>query len=195
MFLIRGNYAQIRKQMKNFLRRLYFDGILYITNRIIANIPFHCIRLFFYRHCLGFNIGKGSHIFLEVWFDTKCNFTMGEDSNINQKCHIDNRGGITIGNNVAIASETCIITADHDLQKHDFSARIRPVIIEDYVFIGTRATILPGVILGKGCAVAAGAVVTKSVEPFTIVAGVPAKPIGTREANLNYTASYPRLFF
>jgi acetyltransferase-like isoleucine patch superfamily enzyme len=60
------------------------------------------------------------------------------------------------------------------------------VLIEDYVFIGTRAMILPGVILGKGCAVAAGAIVTKSVVPFTIVAGVPAKPIGHRVENLEY---------
>jgi len=181
--------------MRNFLRRLYFDSLFYITNRVVAHIPFHSVRLLFYRYCLGFKIGKGSHIFMEAWFDTKRNFCMGRNSNINQKCRLDNRGIITIGNNVSVSAEACILTADHDLQKSDFSSRYRPVNIEDYVFVGTRATILPGVTLGKGSAVAAGAVVTKNVESFTIVAGVPAKPISTRKSDLSYSACYPRLFF
>ena len=113
---------------------------------------------------------------------------------INQKCRLDNRGGITIGDRVAIAAEVCILTADHDPKRSDFATRLRSVNIEDYVFIGTRAMILPGVTLGKGSIVAAGAVVTKDVAPFTVVAGVPAKPISNRCSDLNYSVSYPRLF-
>ena len=180
--------------MKNFIKRIYFDGILYLANRVVSRIPFHAIRLFFYRYCLGLGIGTNSHIFMDAWFDSKKNFKMGKNSVINQKCRLDNRGTITIGDNVSISSEVCILTADHDLQSCDFAGRTRLVNIEDYVFIGTRAMILPGVTLGKGCAVAAGAVVTKSVSPFTIVAGVPAKPIGKRQADLQYNLSYCRLF-
>jgi acetyltransferase-like isoleucine patch superfamily enzyme len=120
---------------------------------------------------------------------------MGKNSVINQKCRLDNRGFITIGDNVSISAEVCILTADHDPQSRDFSGTIRPVTIEDYVFIGTRAMILPGVTLAKGSFIAAGAVVTKNVEPFTIVAGVPAKPIGKRRTDLDYSAHYERLFF
>ena len=54
------------------------------------------------------------------------------------------------------------------------------MVIEDNVWVGTRATILPGVTLGRGCVVAAGAVVTRDVPPLVIVGGVPARPIGTR---------------
>jgi maltose O-acetyltransferase len=181
--------------MNNIIKRLYFDGILYLTNRVVSRIPSHVIRLFFYRSCLGLEIGTNSNIFMDVWFDSKKNLNMGKNSVINQKCRLDNRGRITIGENVSISSEVCILTADHDLQSCDFTGRICPVTIEDYVFIGTRAMILPGVTLSKGCAVAAGAVVTKSVPPFTIVAGVPAKPIGIRPTNLQYRLSYRRLFY
>lgn len=180
--------------MKNIIARIYFDGILYLTNRVVSHIPSHVIRLFFYRYCLGLGIGANSHIFMEAWFDSKKNFKMGKNSVINQNCRLDNRGGITIGDNVSISAEVCILTADHDLQSSDFAGRIRPVIIEDYVFIGTRAMILPGVVLGKGCAVAAGAVVTRNIPPFTIVAGVPAKSIGKRTADLQYRLNYRRLF-
>ena len=180
--------------MNNWIKVIYFDGILYLTNRLVAHIPSHAIRLYFYRYCLGLEIGKNSHIFMDAWFDSKKNFQLGNNSVINQKCRLDNRGKITIGDNVSISAEVCILTADHDLQTSDFAGRIRPVNIEDYVFIGTRAMILPGVNLGKGCAVAAGAVVTKSVSPFTIVAGVPAKPIGKRQSDLQYHLNYCRLF-
>lgn len=190
------NYEQLTmyKWLIFNLKQIYGGGLGYITNRIVANIPFHCLRLNFYKYFLRCQIGEGSHIFMEAWFDTKGNFKIGKNSTINQKCRLDNRGSITIGDNVSISAEVCILTADHDLQRNDFSGRISPIVIEDYVFIGTRAIILRGVTLGRGSGVAAGAVVTKSVAPFTIVAGVPAKPIGTRPTDLNYTARYPRLF-
>ncbi len=181
--------------MKNLIKPLYFDSLLYLTNRVVAHIPFHFLRLSFYRYCLGLEITPGSHIFMEAWFDTKKNFKMGKNSVINQKCRLDNRGGITIGNSVAISAEVCILTADHDPERSDFAARMRNVNIEDYVFIGTRAIILPGVTLGKGSIVAAGAVVTKDVAPYTVVGGVPAKPIASRRSDLDYSVRYCRLFF
>jgi maltose O-acetyltransferase len=177
-----------------FLKQFISECLLYITNHQANHIPSHCLRLAFYRAFLKFELGLDSVIFMGAQFDTIKNFKLGNNSVINQNCRLDNRGGITIGDNVSISAEVCILTADHDLQSSDFEGRTRPVIIEDYVFIGTRAMILPGVILGKGCAVAAGAVVTKNVPPFTIVAGVPAKSIGKRTTNLQYRLNYRRLF-
>ena len=81
------------------------------------------------------------------------------------------------------------------LQPEDFKARTEPVEIGDYVFIGPRVIIMPGVKIGKGAVVAGGAVVTKDVEPFTIVGGVPAKPICERKnKNPNYKLGRARLF-
>lgn len=188
MALTRIRFGEI--SIKSFIS----ECLLYITNHQANHIPFHGLRLAFYRAFLKFELGLDSVIFMGVQFDTIKNFKLGNNSIINQNCRLDNRGGITIGDNVSISAEVCILTADHDLQSSDFGGRIRPVMIEDYVFIGTRAMILPGVILGKGCAVAAGAVVTKSVPPFTIVAGIPAKSIGQRTTDLQYRLNYRRLF-
>ena len=81
-----------------------------------------------------------------------------------------------------------IYNAEHDVHSKDFTkARMEKVIIEDYVFIGPRAIILPGVTIGRGAVVGAGAVVTKDVPSLTIVGGVPAKEIGMRdESTLTY---------
>ena len=181
--------------MLQYLKRLYFDGMLFLSNHIIARIPSHNLRILFYRRCMRFNISWHSLIFMNAWFDTQGQFSIGKNSVINQKCRLDNRGGLYIGDNVAIASEVVILTADHDMQSESFAARNRTVIIEDFVFVGTRAIIMPGVKLGRGCAVGAGSVVTKDVPANSIVAGVPARQIGVRECEFQYDTYYPRLFF
>ena len=80
-----------------------------------------------------------------------------------------------------------IYNTEHDINDPNFNPVFGEVIIEDYVFIGPRAIILPGVEIGKGAVVAAGAVVTKDVPPFAIVGGIPAKIIGERKTKkLNY---------
>jgi acetyltransferase-like isoleucine patch superfamily enzyme len=180
--------------MTGFLRRASFDALLYLTNRFVSRLPSHGLRQWYYRRVMGYVIGPGSFIFMDAWFDGKRSFRMGRNSVVNQKCRLDNRGGITIGDSVSISSEVCILTADHDVNSPDFAGRERPVVIEDYVFVGTRALILPGVTLGRGAVVAAGAVVTRSVAPYDVVAGVPAKVIASRRTDLEYGCSYGRLF-
>jgi maltose O-acetyltransferase len=119
---------------------------------------------------------------------------LGRNSTINEYCRLDNRGGITVGENVSISSETCILTADHDPHDPAFKGRERAVVVEDFAFIGTRAMILPGVTVGRGAVIGAGSVVTKDVAPLTIVAGSPAREIGKRSPDLDYTVDYRRLF-
>lgn len=183
--------------MKNQLRSAWYGGVLFIANRIVARVPSHSLRLFFYRRVLKFTIGPSSYIFMDAWFDTKGkgSFIMGRNSVINQKCRLDNRGSIVIGNSVSISAEVCILTADHDLQSPEFVGRERAVSIGDYAFIGTRALLLPGVTIGRGAAVAAGAIVTKNVPERAIVAGCPANQIGTRSADFDYAPRYNPLFF
>jgi len=167
---------------------------LWFNNHLISSIPSHYVRNLWYKYLMNFTIGKNSSIHLSVTFDCAGGFYLGDSSTINSGCRIDNRGSIKIGSNVCISEKVTILTADHDLQSLTFDGRIRKVEISDFVFIGTRALLLPGITLAEGSAVAAGSVVTKSVEPFVIVAGVPAKPIGIRPRSLNYNVSYRRLF-
>jgi acetyltransferase-like isoleucine patch superfamily enzyme len=176
------------------LRLIAAEGLLYITNRVIARIPSHTIRRCWYRRVMRIGIGRKSSILMDAWFDVRGGVTIGSHSTINQRCRLDGRGGIRIGDNVAISAEVTVLTADHDLHDPMAAARLRPVLIEDYVFIGTGAMVLPGVTLGRGSAVAARAVVSRDVPPYAIVAGMPARVIGQRPGTLKYSASYSRLF-
>lgn len=168
------------------------DFALWMTNQIVAHLPSHWLRLLYYGFVMEYEIGLGSTIFMGAEFDARRGFKMGVKSVINQNCRLDTRGGIEIGDNVSISAEVCILTADHDLGATDCVGRSKSVRIEDFVFIGTRAIILPGVRLGRGSAVGAGAVVTRDVAPYTIVAGSPARKIAMRPQALQYNCEYIR---
>lgn len=178
----------------SILRRLWFDGMMFLCNGVVAHFPSHLVRRWFYRAVMRFDIGKRAFIFMGAQFDSRGHFRLGGHSTINERCRLDNRGGLEIGSNVSISADVCILTADHDPQSRSFAGRERPVRIADYVFIGTRALILPGVTIGRGAIVAAAAVVTKDVAERSIVAGSPAKEIGTRNADLSYEIDYCRFF-
>ncbi len=146
---------------------------------LVGCVPSHHIRRFFYR-LAGIKIGKGSTIHTGARFYNPSSITIGQDSIIGEKAVLDGREKLAIGNHVDIASEVMIYNSQHDVNSVNFHATSAPVTICDYVFIGPRSIILPGVTIGKGAVVGAGAVVTKDVEGYTIVGGVPAKIIGQR---------------
>ena len=102
--------------------------------------------------------------------------TIGERCFIQQCCTFFGRGGIEIGHDVFIGPKVNLITINHDVDPDNRSATYgRRIVIEDKVWIGINATVLPGVKIGYGAIIGAGSVVTKDVEPMTIVAGNPAR--------------------
>lgn len=174
--------------MNRIFRRLstIFWELINFKLKIVGFIPSHYFRRFCYRLC-GVKIGKGSTIHMQAVFYDPRNITIGEDSIIGEGAVLDGREKLTIGNHVDIASEVMIYNGEHDINDEKFKAVFAPVIIEDYVFIGPRSIILPGVTIRKGAVVGAGAVVTKDVEEFSVVGGVPAKEISERKIkDLNY---------
>lgn len=179
------------------LHRILSEFRLFCCNRLVSQIPSHHFRLAFYRWIMGFEIGKNSSIHLGARFTAARGLRIGIFSVINQDCRLDPRGSITIGDYTALSPEVTILTADHDPYSKTFEGRTRQVIIGNDVWIGTRAILLPGITVGNNVVVAAGAIVTKNVEPFTIVAGIPARKIGERPIMLNYgekNDGYRRLF-
>lgn len=162
--------------------------------RLAGWIPIYTIRWIVYLSA-GVKIGRGSHIHMGAQFFSPEGVSIGRGSVIGANAFLDGRAKLQIGSFVDIASEVMIYNSEHDLSAEDFRAVLGEVIIGDYVFIGPRAIILPGVRVGRGAVVAAGAVVTKDVEDFTIVGGVPAVVIGKRESkDPSYKLGRPRLF-
>lgn len=117
-------------------------------------------------------------------FTTDCgkNTTFGEYAFVNSGCRFQDQGGITIGDYCQIGHNVVIATLNHGLRPEERrNITPAPVVLERNVWVGSNATILPGVTVGENAVIAAGAVVTKDVPPNTIVGGVPARVIRTIE--------------
>jgi maltose O-acetyltransferase len=163
-------------------------------------------------------LGKDSSIHWRTQFNNPAGITIGHNTIIGNDAFLDGRykrvlkkgesrlksyisqlsdpasRPLVIGNNVSIAGEVRIYTMEHDIDSPDFAEIGEPVVIDDYVVVGSRVTILPGVHVGKGAVIASGAVVTHDVAPFEVVGGIPAKFIRNRNKDLHYTLKFARLF-
>ena len=177
---------------KRLLNALYWRAYeaLDYSAELVSHLPSHSLRLVLYRSLLRVRIGPRTSIHRDCRFYRPSHVIVGSHTVINRDVVLDGRMGLYIGTNVSISEGAAIFTLEHDPNSSDFANRGAAVHIEDYVFIGARAIILPGVTVGRGAVVAAGAVVTHDVAPFAIVGGVPARPIGTRSQDLEYTLDY-----
>lgn len=153
-------------------------------------VPSHWFRRVVYRRLLRVNIGAHSSLHRHCRMYRPQGICIGKHTVVNRNVILDGRMGLIIGNNVSISEGVAVFSLEHDPNSPTFANRGGCVFIADRVFVGSRAIILPGVKIGEGAVVAAGAVVTHDVAPFTIVGGVPAKPIGQRTQNLTYTLNY-----
>lgn len=172
----------------------YFLDLLLFVLGIVTYLPSHHLRRFFFR-LAGLHMGRGSTLHVGCRFYLPSGITLGEGTIIGDRCFLDGRAPLRIGSHVDIASQVLIYNSEHDLDSPDFHATLNPVDIGDYVFIGPRAIILPGVSIGTGAVIAAGAVVTKSVPDFAVMGGIPAKVIGQRaNTSPRYRLGRARLF-
>ena len=171
------------------LYKFFGACLFYFYNVVVTHIPFYSVRRVYLRAAFGIPVGSGTSVHMGC-FITGRQTSIGNNTAINRRCYLDGRGGLRIGNNVSISPEVYLVSLTHDFQDPEFRSVPKEVVIEDYVWIGARAMILPGVTLSRGCVVGAGAVVTKDVAPYTIVAGVPAKKIGERTRDLQYETKY-----
>jgi maltose O-acetyltransferase len=169
-----------KKSLKIQIRYLLVASINFVYNFI----PFFLRNIFL--KLINIKVGNKTYIHRGVRFFHIGKVEIGNNSTINFSCFLDNRVGIKIGNNVGIAHCTKIYTLGHDIDDPEFKSIGKEVVIEDDVFIFSNCMIMPGVTIGKGAIVLTGAVVTKNVEPFSVVGGSPAKKIKMRNKEIEY---------
>lgn len=170
---------EVMKKVQNRFEQIILEIENYLLF-VIGYLPFGFIRMFFYRMA-DMKIGDATIINMGARVYKCSGITIGDDCVIGENIILDGRAALTIGDHVDIASEVMIYNSEHDINDESFKATEAPVTIGDYVFIGPRAIILPGVTIGDRAIVGAGAVVTKDVPEGAIVGGVPAKIIGERK--------------
>ena len=154
----------------------------YLLNHVVSRIPLVDVRMRLIGW-LGVQLEDEKHSVVllgtRIWFPER--LRIGADTVVGRECRIDAGGDITLGRSVNISPAVRLQTGSHDLASDTFAALYKPIVIGDYAWICEGATIIGGVTVGEGAVVMAGAVVTRDVEPWTIVGGVPAKPAGQRE--------------
>jgi acetyltransferase-like isoleucine patch superfamily enzyme len=167
-------------------KRLSFQIYFYLENLIwgvAAVLPpplrTACFRLAFKR------FGRGSYIDYGVYVRYPWKVSIGDRSILNRGCRIYSSYAIKdaeviIGNHVSVGPDVVFCGAGHDYGTLDLADTADTISVEDHVWIGARSVLLPGVTIGKGAVLGAGCVVTRDVAAWSIVAGSPAKVIGTR---------------
>lgn len=170
-----------------------YNLVTWFVNHVVAHIPSWVIRKILLKMA-RVHLGNGSYLCMGLYFISHSKFRIGLNSQINQGCLFDCREGIVIGNSVSISHRVSIFTGSHDVQDRGFRYKGGSVVVDDFAWIGANATILPSVHIGEGAVVAAGAVVTHDVPPYSIVGGVPAKKIGERGRGLDYKCNWPYWF-
>lgn len=168
------------------MKTLPYDLITFLLNYIITYIPFWHIRKIFYKIC-GMKIGSNSIILMGTKIYKPWKIRIGNNVVINEKCILDGRGGIIIGNNVSISMYTYILTGTHDVHSNCFEYKSDLVILKDNVWTGIRSIILPGAVFEKKAVLAAGSVAKGGgYDEDYIYSGVPALKIKRREVSEDY---------
>lgn len=166
-----------------------FSGLhprLLLAQMLCAALPIHVgsrLRAYALR-AAGFQIGRGCVVWgmprITGEHGLYSRLAIGHGCLINVGCFFDLGAPITLGDRVGIGHEVMILTTSHAIGPMEFrtgAVYARPVVIHSGAWVGARATLLPGITIGAGAVIAAGAVVTKDVPANTLVAGAPARPV------------------
>lgn len=165
-----------RSHCRGFKRGL----VAWLWDEVFARFPSKRIRKAALS-IFGVKFQGQARVFTGIKVREPAGITIGNGASIGQGVLLDGRKGLTICENAVIACDAILWTLNHDYNNENFCGKGAPVVVEKYAWICSRAIILPGITIGEGAVVASGAVVTKDVPPYAVVAGVPARVIGKRE--------------
>jgi acetyltransferase-like isoleucine patch superfamily enzyme len=169
--------SEIHPEIHRFMTELAYEAM-----RITAELngAYHEpeeIRTLFSK-LIGKPVDESFGLFPPFYTDCGKNITIGKHVFINSGCRFQDQGGITIGDGALIGHNVVLATLNHDFAPEKRNTiHPAPIVIGKNVWIGTSATLVPGVTVGDNAVIAAGAVVTKDVPANTIAGGVPAKVI------------------
>lgn len=174
------------KRYKAHIFHLILEEYLGWLSRSLPGMVGVCIRFFLYK-ILFKQLDSLIVIYPGVYLTHTYGIECGKNVSINTGAIIDGRGGVSIGDFTMIGPNVCIASSNHIYQNIDQPMCFQghknaPVFIGKDVWIGANATILSGVSIGEGAVIAAGAVVTKDIDPYEIVAGIPARKIKDRKS-------------
>ena len=163
----------------------------WVLNHIVRRIPYANTRMRAYaRMGVVMEDPRRALLMLDSEIIEPTGLRLDRGATVGKRCVLDARGGVHIGRNVNISGSVSLLTGSHSVQSPNFEAYYRPITIGDRAWVATGATVLAGVTIGEGAVVAARAVVTRDVEPYSIVGGVPAGVIGQRTRDLGYELNF-----
>lgn len=173
------------------LERSLYVKVVHRIKLIVLRLNKHLIfsnwlRMWFYRSCLSMNMGSDCIIWGDNKFNDISDFSMGNNVIVGPGNTFLIRGGLAIGNNVNLSGFSFFISQSHDVNDPYGHTELKKITIQDDVWIATNSMIMPGVNVGKGAVVAAGSVVVNDVLDYAVVAGNPARQIGTRSPDIQY---------
>ena len=184
--LYESDYKFPKRQIK-WLFHIYAGWIRYKLIHL-GKIPCHTYRNFMLRHVYRMKLAKTAVIYGGFEIRSPWNIHIADGAIVGDESKLDGRNGIFIGKNVNLSTGVWIWTEQHDINDPHFYSNETggAVIVQDRVWISSRVTVLPKTKIYESVVVAAGAVVTKNCEAYTIYGGIPAKKIGERSKKLFY---------
>lgn len=154
----------------------------YLTNSLFFQSPLNPssgLKVFLLR-LFGAKIGAGVVIKPSINVKYPWNLEIGDYSWIGERAWLDSLGPIRIGNNCCISQGVYFCTGNHDWTDPAFGLIVKPIVIEDGAWVGTRATVLPGVIIKSHAIISACTVISKDADPYMIYLGNPPAAIKRR---------------
>jgi acetyltransferase-like isoleucine patch superfamily enzyme len=161
----------------------------FYLNSVVNRVPFIDLRMRLYARYVHLEDPSSSSILRHTEIYGAAGLFIGAGTQINRHVLLDGRGGLYIGRHVAVAERVFFMPGDHHPDE-EFRPRHSPIRVGDRAVIYAGAFVARGVSIGEGAMVAGGSIVTRDVEPWTIVAGAPARPVRDRNPNQNYTLTW-----
>ena len=175
----------LSKIKRIFLLSLYYGVAQYLPMQPAPGYRvYYALRRFLVRNIIP-DCGHNIIVKNKCYFGNGQRLKVGDRSQLGQNARLN--GTISIGKDVLMGPDVVMMATSHEFSRTDIPINLqgqteeKPIKIGDDVWVGTRVIILPGVEIGNHCVVAAGAVVTKSFDDYSIIGGVPAKQIGSRK--------------